>query len=59
MNEKYLTTREVAHKLNISESSIRNYCQRGIISPKRDKARNWRWFSDEEIEKIKSIIKPV
>ena len=58
MNTDYLTIREVSRQLNISESTIRGYCRRGLVKPKRDAARNWRWFSDEDVKIIRNIIKP-
>lgn len=53
-----LTVREVSRRLNISESTIRGYCRRRFINPKRDKSRNWRWFSEEDVIKIKELIQP-
>jgi DNA-binding transcriptional MerR regulator len=58
MHQEYLTIREVAQKLGISESTIRGYCRKGLIYPKRDAARNWRWFSKEDVEKIIAKTSP-
>jgi len=58
MSKEYLTIREVAQKLNISESTIRGYCRKGLVHPKRDEARNWRWFSANDVAVISKIVKP-
>jgi DNA-binding transcriptional MerR regulator len=53
-----LTVREVSQRLNISESTIRGYCRRGLVKPKRDKSRNWRWFDKNDVKIIKNLIQP-
>jgi len=58
MGKEYLTIREVAQKLNISESTIRGYCRKGLVHPKRDAARNWRWFSANDVMTIVKMVKP-
>ena len=58
MTKELFTVREVARMLDISESALRGYCRQGLVSPKRDKMRNWRWFNKEEVETIKTLIQP-
>ncbi len=58
MKSNFMTIREVATRLNIAESTIRGYCRRGLVKPKRDKTRNWRWFTEEDVQAIKTLIQP-
>ena len=58
MSKNYLTIRQASQRLGICESTIRMYCRKGLVKPKRDKARNWRWFTEEDVKKISNIINP-
>ena len=55
MNKLY-TIKEAAEVLNISTNKIRFYENKGLISPKRDRENNYRYFSQEELIKLQTIL---
>ncbi len=40
--------KDVAKKTNVSPSTLRNWCDEGILEVERD-FRGWRWFPNPEV----------
>jgi DNA-binding transcriptional MerR regulator len=53
--ETDLTIGQVAALVHCHPQTVRNYCGRGLICPKRDKD-NYRRFSMNDVEKMKRIL---
>ena len=55
MREKY-SIKEVANLFNIKSNKLRFYEKKGLISPKRDPRNDYRYFDNEDILKIHTIL---
>lgn len=53
-----LTTKETAEKLGISKQTLFRYEKKGIIpKAKRNMINHWRQYSEEDINKLREIIR--
>ncbi|MEG0326797.1 MAG: methyltransferase domain-containing protein [Cellulosilyticaceae bacterium] len=53
---KQYSIKEVARLLGINANKIRFYEKKGLINPERGEANDYRYFSDEEVIKLHSIL---
>ncbi len=49
--------KDIASQTNVAPSTLRNWCDEGILEVERD-FRGWRWFPnpDETIRKVKALL---
>ncbi len=58
MPEQKYRIHEVADRLHISSQSIRNYEKRGLFPPPRMDARGWRYYTEDDINKLIAFYHP-
>lgn len=46
---------EVEHIIGLSKKSIRYYEENGLLAPKRDQSNDYRIYSEDDIQKLKTI----
>lgn len=55
---KYYTAQEVAERLNISKQTLLRYEKKNIFpKPRRHAINHWREYTEENIKKLKYILK--
>lgn len=58
MKSVLYSTQEVAEKLGISKQTLFRYEKKGIFPrPKRNLINHWRQYSEEEVNKLREIIR--
>lgn len=55
MQKKY-TIKEIAKLFNITENKLRFYEKKGLIEPERDDINNYRYYSEEDIIRLQTIL---
>ncbi|WP_233567744.1 MerR family transcriptional regulator [Cohnella faecalis] len=48
--------KEVANMLNLSPRAIRFYEEQGLLAPSKDKTNRYRTFTEQELERLRTII---
>lgn len=52
-----VSIKDIAEKTNVSPSTLRNWCDEGILEAERD-FRGWRWFPNPEntVRHVKQLL---
>lgn len=54
--DKFYSIKEVSELLKISTNKIRFYEKKGLIKPKRDDANDYRYFGEDDLIKLQTIL---
>ena len=58
MSDRVFRIHDLAKRLKISSQSIRNYEKRGIFPPPRTDEKGWRYYTEDDINKIVAYYFP-
>ncbi len=54
-NQKQYYIAEFAEKVGVYKDTVRNYQKKGLLPDRRNKANNYRIFTDEDIKTMKRL----
>lgn len=57
MNKKYFSIKEAASRLGVTRQTVKNWEGGGDIPKPRRNSRGWRLYTDEDVEKIRKLMK--